>query len=338
MRKKILLRVDGGRIWGVSFGHLYRCLALAKELRRWTKADIVFMVKKTEEAVKIVETNGFRVLKIPSRIDDSEEIDFINKTWWDIVIFDLIDLEKKRLEKLKAGGVVVIDDTGNKEISADLVINGSIVKEFHKYIPVKRNTKFYLGPKYCILGEEFDRLPSLEIAPEVTSVLISMGGSDLSGLTVKVMEALVENALVPVIHVILGVGFREEKKINKIIEKASASKIFLHKNVPNMAQMMRQADIGITAGGRTAYELAASGVPGIIIPSSFHEVKVAETFGVKGIFLPLSQWDKEKFIELLKKLINNYHLRKKMSEEGQKLVDSEGRRRVRDILLKEFFN
>ena len=50
------------------------------------------------------------------------------------------------------------------------------------------------------------------------------------------------------------------------------------KDVPNTAQMMLESEMAITAGGRVAYELAATGTPGIIVPSNDHELQPLRQF------------------------------------------------------------
>ena len=337
MFSKILFRVDGGRIWGVSMGHVFRCLALAMELRKRYQVDITFMMKDYVDGIKVVQESGFNALSMKRKVSSNHELDLLEQSGADMVVFDLIDIAEKDIGRLSDEGIrtVVIDDTGNKRIEADVVVKGSIVEEFHRYPKTNKSTRYYLGPKYCILGEEFDNLPQRETKREVKLILISMGGSDPTGLTVTVVKALANHSIPALkINVILGPAFRGEEKIKEVINN-STNNFVIYKNVPSMAQMMLKSDIGITAGGMMAYELAATGTPGIIISSNENERFTACAFQQEGTALSLENFDTDigdQLILTLKSLMVNTEQRTKMAQCGQQIVDGQGRARVVEVL------
>ena len=164
-----------------------------------------------------------------------------------------------------------------------------------------------------------------------------MGGSDPAGLTVKVMRALASYPIPAIINVVLGPAFEGEDPITQIVVE-SDNDFVIHQNVPSMAEMMLHADLAITAGGRMAYELAATGTPGIIVPSIEHELKVAEAFKQAGTCTSVDALDQGALLSLkhgVDTLLKDQVWRTKMSMRGQEIVDAKGRGRVVQHLVQE---
>jgi|TARA_B100000315_G_C14556027_1_gene578199 spore coat polysaccharide biosynthesis protein SpsF len=340
--RKILFRVDGGRIRGVSLGHVFRCMTLAGELKERYQFDVTFLMKNYEEGVKVVKRRGFEAKVLNCNIDHNQEIDIIERFNGNLIVFDVIDVMEKGIGRLLGNGkqIVAIDDTGNKRIDADVVINGSIVPEFRLYLKNGKNTCYYLGPKYCILGEEFDSFQSRETKPKVETVLVFMGGSDPVGLTLRVAKYFSASSFSHKLVIILGPGFEGQDKVKDCL-RTYRGMYYLLEAPPKVFTKFAEADIAILAGGRTAYEAARMGVPSIIIPSIKHEEKVAKAFSDSGAFLALPLGEslpENKFCFLLhnamEKLLENRHMREQMSKAAGKLVDGRGRNRVIHILLK----
>ncbi|NOZ28641.1 MAG: hypothetical protein GXP39_11390 [Chloroflexi bacterium] len=338
---RVLFRVDGGRIWGVSLGHVFRCLALAGELRERQGAHVAFLMRDYEAGVRLVASRGFDVQTIDREAGWEQEAAIIEGRPEEVVVFDLVDVAGKDTGRLMDRGkrIVVIDDTGNKRIEAHAVVNGSIVPEFLRYPESGRDTRYYLGPRYCILGEEFDDPPYREVQAEVGTILVSMGGSDPAGLTWKVARMLGRSLYTCNLVVVLGPGFEGRAAVESALRSYGGNCVVIE-NPSALASLMQSADLMILAGGRTAYEAARLGVPGVIIPSAEHEERVAEAFAREGTFLFLPQgWrlPEEEFerrlAPILDRLLNDRSLRARMSERGSSLVDGRGRRRVARLLV-----
>ena len=333
---KILFRVDGGRIRSVSLGHVFRCLALARELEKQYRGNITFLMRDYADGIKVVQDNGFPVQRMAMGISHDQELELIVQTASRLAIFDLLDIAEKDIGRLSDMGMltVAIDDTGSKKIGADVVINGSIVEQFHHYPETSKDTKYYLGPEYCILGDEFTDLPRREVKPGVESIMVSMGGSDPIGLTAKVVKALGKIRIPATIKVILGPAFQDEEEVKQATHN-SDNNFVISRNVPSMARVICQSDIAITAGGIMAYELAATGTPGIIIPSNEVEALTASAFRQQGTAFNLEDVESDfgkQLRERLSLLMSDTSLRAKMSQCGQQLVDGQGRIRLVKVL------
>ena len=94
---------------------------------------------------------------------------------------------------------------------------------------------------------------------------------------------------------------------------------------------MLSNDIGLVSGGNTIYELAATGTPGIALSQNDMEKERTKLFSDYGIILDGDE--NGGLIYSIKKLMNDYGLRKKMSRKGQELVDGKGIDRVVEIIF-----
>ena len=339
-RPAVLFRVDGGRIWGVSLGHVFRCLALAGELRKRYGIPAGFLMRGDETAVGLVREHGFPVRVLDREIGYDQEITLMEERPEAVVVFDLIDVTARDTGRLRRGGkrVVVIDDTGGKRIDADVIVNGSIVPEFRRYPADGREARYYLGPRYCVLGEEFDGESPRPVSPQVEMILVSMGGSDPAGLTERVARCLARTALPCRLMVVLGPGFRGREAVVAALRPYRGSWTVVE-SPPLLAPLMRAADLVILAGGRTAYEAACLGVPGVLIPSIEHEEQVVEAFAREGAFLSLAPgWrlPEEAFArrleEALTRLLMDRALRERMARRARQLVDGRGRARIAAVI------
>ena len=97
----------------------------------------------------------------------------------------------------------------------------------------------------------------------------------------------------------------------------------------------RKSDIAISAGGTSCYELAYFGIPNIIITIAKNQINSSKELNNKNISIYLgSKKDMYKYdlINKINELIENYPLRVKMSNNGKKLVDGNGKKRIVDFM------
>ena len=129
-RPRLVFRVDAGKVPGLSFGHLYRCLALERQLRG--RCDCSFVMADYPEGVQVAISTGANVQTV-SIGDDEAALHCCRQA--DIVVCDQPKPAEQLVLTLNAQGVVtvVLDDNGNKPVSAALLVNGSCVEEYLQY-------------------------------------------------------------------------------------------------------------------------------------------------------------------------------------------------------------
>ena len=99
----------------------------------------------------------------------------------------------------------------------------------------------------------------------------------------------------------------------------------------NMPELMAWADIAISAGGSTNWELAFMGLPSIVITIAENQKAIAAELDRQGVIINLG-WHRNVNVEqiglFLGELIGDRAKREIMSNRGRELVDGNGASRV----------
>ena len=329
---RVLFRVDGSA--AVGMGHVFRSLAIAEALRGLSRADIAFLMSADHpEGLVTVSRAGYAVRVVG---DGKEEtyLEHIRDFAPAILINDLPALERSYLTALSHLGattvnlVDTVDDLETTEHYAQVIV--SVMKQ-------DRETPegFYEGPEYAILREHF-RGREKELREQPRLVLLSFGGSDPQGLTLKAARAL--QSLGPGVDVVAVAGpafsFRRE------FETLSAA---LPRRVPlineaggHIAELMLEADVMVGSGGMSVYEIAALGTPGVILGQNAREDKRMRDFARHGTveYLGLgTEVEEAALAEAVRALLADVERRRTMSARGRALVDGLGATRAAEAVL-----
>ena len=333
MKNSCVFRVDGARIWGLSLGHVYRCIALAEAIRTRGNPLPSFLMRDYPDGTEIVRAAGFPVETLPREATTEEECGRVAALSCRTLVFDLPKPETGLFDDAAANGIrtVAIDDRADPTLAADVVVNGNVQVTPETYAAAR---SAYCGPDYAILGDQFDGRHKTAVRPNLENIVVTFGGSDPAGLTSKVFQALQGEIQGLRCDIVLGPG--ADPDLLRQLDQTGSSEFIIHRGVPNLCDMMINADLAIAAGGRTAYELAATGTPAIIIPSIEHEEPVATAFDSAGAAIDLGRWSDRTggdLVQVIQDLVAEPPKRQRMSDAGIHLVDGLGRERVVDILL-----
>lgn len=119
--------------------------------------------------------------------------------------------------------------------------------------------------------------------------------------------------------------------------EAAASRLYLHTDVQDMAGLMAQCDLAVTAGGTTIYELAAVGVPFLCFSYAENQEALTEYIGRKQIAGYCGAWHKgkEAVLEALKTqmaVCRSKAVREHMSWEEKRMTDGDGAARCVELI------
>jgi len=318
----VAFRVDAGKVSGLSFGHLFRCLAVAGELSR-RKIRCAFVMRSDEAGERLVKQAGhdLRLARLAAQEDEVRALGLT--VGGKLLVVDLPGVTNELLLSYRKGfsSLCVFDDGNDDYASADLVVQGHILAKPSFDPPYLR------GASFCVLGSQFDHPAPRRSARRI---VVTFGGSDPTGLTGAAVNALLKGMTGFQADIILGPGFGR----NPFSGTAHAGMRF-HQSVSDLARYFLAADLGIAAAGRTAYELAATGTPAILVPSNEHEKKTAAAFAANGAFemLPPDRIDQD-LLPLVSALMTDAGRRHAMAELSGRIVDRQGRRRVADAILR----
>ncbi len=173
--------------------------------------------------------------------------------------------------------------------------------------------------------------PEKILSEKPAKVLVTMGGSDPHHTTRQVLQALqgIRESQLDV-TVAVGGSNPDGGLIKSDIDAGGRAWRVLD-DPPNLADWMAWADIAITGGGSTCYELAAYGVPMLIITLAENQHLLANGIGEAGAGISLG-WhadiNLEDIISPLRNLLRSPETFAAMSQAGQRLVDGLGASRV----------
>jgi UDP-2,4-diacetamido-2,4,6-trideoxy-beta-L-altropyranose hydrolase len=315
-----------------------RCLALSEELIR-RKNTCFFLSKVNDnELINRIEKNNIYHKKIDPnttlQADLEGLIKFSNENDVDWVITDHYGINSQYIKEIKKNNLKVlsIDDTAQIHYYSDIIVNQNIGAE-KLDIKGEDYTNFLLGPKYVILRDELLRRKEKKIKRNVENLMITLGGTDQHNYTLKILKQL-SNIKIKKI-VVIGVLNPHYKKIKDYIKNKIDFKIIVSPEY--MLDLYLKADIAISAGGTTCYELAYFGIPNIIITITENQNNIARSLHEKEVSIYFGDKKSVK-LELLKNtllnLMKNDLMRMKMINNGKKLVDGKGKKRIVEFMEK----
>ncbi|MDB5807751.1 MAG: putative glycosyltransferase [Betaproteobacteria bacterium] len=184
---------------------------------------------------------------------------------------DRLDTDLAHAQAVKTAGVALatIEDRGEGATLADLHI-ASLVFTGEPLA----GRRVLRGLDYLILNPEIAR--HRRARTEARSLLVTLGGTDTYGATVKAV-ALLRKYGRPA-TVIIGPGFMHQEALRAELTADFTLKV----GVPSMIEEMSQHDLAITGGGVTSFEAAASGLPVIAIANEWFEVPMAQHLASLG--------------------------------------------------------
>lgn len=328
----VLFRTDGSQ--RIGLGHISRCLALAQGLRK-RGYEAVFLTRSTEEAIGgKIRAHGFTVHSVSpqcSQVEDQKRAIALARESDppSIVVLDGYGLDAAYQRAVKEAGIslMVIDDLAQDHACADLVLNQNIYATAEPY-SAGAHTRLLLGPAYALLREEFAswRCRSRPISERATRILVTLGGADPDNQTLKVVRAIASLNGEIETTVVLGAAYAHTDLLTGYLTGRQGH-FALRSDVECMAELMHWADLAVSAGGGTCWELACLGVPNLVIALADDQRQNARGLAEAGISIDLGWWEEvspESVADNLRQLIENVAARRKMSQAGKSLVDGHG--------------
>ncbi len=91
-------------------------------------------------------------------------------------------------------------------------------------------------------------------------------------------------------RVVLGAGYREQENLQPLLAQ-TGSRFSIHTDVRAMSPMMAWADLAISGGGSTCWELACTGVPNAILVLAENQRRNAIGLSQAGVSVNLGWWE-----------------------------------------------
>ncbi len=335
--RTLVVRADAGPTIGV--GHLMRCLALAQAWEA-NGGEVVFITAcRSDILQKRLLDEGFEVVKLehphpaPDDLERTCEVLAEHPGAWVVLDGYHFDSPYQVCIKEKGHPLLVIDDTAHLEhYYADAIMNQNLHAGELEY-RCEPDTKLLTGTKYVLLRREFLKWRGWKRAiPDVgRKVLVTLGGGDPENLTRKVIHALQRlqaDGLEAV--VVAGVSNPHYAELRSAIGDSPFS-LRMESSQTNMSDLMAWADVAVTGGGSTCWELAFMGLPSIALILADNQERVVERLQVHGAVINGGMGSNVTADELtgaMTGLLTDPAKRSVMAKSGRELVDGEGAERV----------
>lgn len=313
---KVFIITEGSK--DIGFGHITRCISLYQAFKeRGIMPE--FIVNGDDNIKDLLKERNHQIFNWLKEKDKLFEL--VNNA--DIVIIDSYLADKSLYDKiaevLHNRPLVMIDDYNRIEYPIGIIVNPSIYGDKVSYLQ-KDEMLYLLGKDYVILQKEFWSVPEKKINKKVKNILTTFGGINHSDLVHKVVNYL-----------------RKKFDFNFYIVEPSKNRL----DPKEMLNLMLKADICISGGGQTIYELARIGVPTIGICFAENQRWNLDDCKARGLIEYIGWRNDKKLLFRLEKSIDKlvlYKERVRRTKMARSLIDGKGAERVVNTIMHKGIN
>jgi UDP-2,4-diacetamido-2,4,6-trideoxy-beta-L-altropyranose hydrolase len=198
--------------------------------------------------------------------------------------------------------------------------------------------RYFEGPQFGILRPEFERLRATGRPQHdgPSRVLVSFGGADPRRNTVTVLRALIDARIPDIdVQVVIGPRFVGRDEVRELAARAPFG-VTVHEDLADgIAELMARCDFGLVGAGTTILEMAALGVPALIVGQSPEEMNFGRTFERRGAARVLGVGgavDPSSIASQVRDIATDPALRDGMSAAARAMVDGRGRLRIAALI------
>ena len=333
--KKLFFRVDMNRT--IATGHMMRCLAIADAAQKIGIRSTFIIADNT--AVSLLQSRRYQYIILRSSWDKMEDeigqmIELIHRHNIEKLIIDSYYVTKSYLAALTYETETwYIDDINAFHYPVNGIICYASYWRKFKYDDSYSDTQLLLGTEYAPLRREFTNLPLKKINERIAHILILSGGSDEYNIIGKLLESQ-KGKSDTVIDAVCGLF---NPRYDEMTDKFQKNlKIHIHRSLPDIDQYMKTADLAISAGGTTLYELCACGTPTIAYSLADNQLDNVRQFDEDGVIKYAGDVRTDDVVSNAIELMKQYdcmEVRKLLSAKMQRLVDGLGAIRIVEGIL-----
>ncbi|SFI73124.1 UDP-2,4-diacetamido-2,4,6-trideoxy-beta-L-altropyranose hydrolase [Caulobacter sp. UNC279MFTsu5.1] len=336
---RILFVADAGpRVGG---GHVMRSLTLARALED-AGATCAFVAPPA--AAALLDAFGAGVARIETGADTPAALveAAANATGtYDAVVIDHYGLSAPDHRAIAAGRpALVIDDLADRPLAADLVLDSGPARAAADYDGlVPAQVELLLGPNHAPVRPAFAALRREALArragaPPVRRILVSLGLTDVGGITAQVVDLILprlkkNGAGQTVLDVVLGSGAPSLPRLRALA--ARDPRLVLHIDSQDMPRLTLEADLAVGAGGSSTWERCVLALPTLLLVLAANQGEASQALARADAVLTLDVADPDfeaAFAAQLSRLLGDPSLRDRLSAASAAVCDGRGAARV----------
>ncbi|HUO87274.1 MAG TPA: UDP-2,4-diacetamido-2,4,6-trideoxy-beta-L-altropyranose hydrolase [Thermoanaerobaculia bacterium] len=262
--RRIVFRADASAEIGT--GHLMRCLTLADEMGRRGWRTAFACAALPAPLADRLGAAGHPLIRLPAAAPGgSEPAAMLQPGERPLVVVDHYRLGAEWHDEARALGATVaaIDDLAGRPLRVSLLLNqnlGAGAEDYRGLVP--EGCVCLIGPQYALLRPEFARLRRPPEGPRrLEHVLVFLGGGDTGGATAAAVSGAAEAGVE--VDVVVGSASPSVGRVRRLA--ARHPRVAVHESTPEMAALMRRADLAVGAPGSASWERCCLGVPTLTI-------------------------------------------------------------------------
>jgi UDP-2,4-diacetamido-2,4,6-trideoxy-beta-L-altropyranose hydrolase len=339
--RRILVFPDcGPRIGG---GHVMRCLTLARALTARSAAVAFAANPMAQEVLTVFGARDMATYAVSDDVAEAarQAVGWAQAFGADAVLLDHYQLSFAQEAALRDGRrLAVIDDLADRLRPADLIINPGYGRTPGDYTGLVHEEAVVLaGPEFALVRPEFAAHRDAALlrrreGGHLKHVLISLGLTDVEGITGRVVRALEPHLEGMILDVVVGDA---APSLPALRERAKTDcGLRLHVDSHVMAELMSQADIAVGAGGSSTWERATLGLPTVTVVLADNQRPMAEAMARVGLTLAVDARAEDfeaQLVAAVRRLVDDAALRRWLFEAPCHACDGLGADRVAEALL-----
>lgn len=244
-----------------GMGHLSRMVSFTKYLINKNE-EFIFFVNDFHKAQNILERENCRFEVVDFKeLNKNLESDLIQKYRINFWINDRLNTHIQHAKRVVKERVKLVsfDDFGSGAKMCDLNVCGLCFDKRAIY-----GKKVLRGVEHLILNSDIQKYKRKR--SKLNNILVTLGGSDTYGVTIKVLKLLKKFNIRATIHI--GPFFEH---LNALKQELTDDYELID-SIPSLVQEFQKYDLAITGGGITPFEANASGLPCLIIANELFEI------------------------------------------------------------------
>lgn len=260
---------------------------------------------------------------------------------FDAIVFDHYGLSADDHRALAKGRpALALDDLADRPLAVDLVLDSGPARKAEDYAGLAPpGALLLLGPSYAPVRPAFAALRAEALArraehPPVRRILVSLGLTDVGGITARVVALLRPLIGEAVLDVVVGGGAPSLPALRALA--AEDQRLVLHVDTQDMPRLTLEADLAIGAGGSTTWERCVLALPTLALILADNQAPAAHALAKTGASpcLDVAAPDFEAaFAREVSDLLENADRRAALSAASAKVCDGLGAERVAAAFL-----
>lgn len=339
----VFIRTDANE--KVATGHVMRCITVAEKLQEMGE-KIIFLFRDVD-SVKVLNGRMKYEMVSTDEQDIFEEINrikiFLQREENPILLLDSYEFDADYMKHFCGlARTVTFDDMFSEKFPVDVVINYNLYYTDFDYTQryMGERTRLLLGGDYVPLREEFQKASRRNLAERVETVILICGGGDQYHMLRDLLKHFCKHELYKRyrIFIISGIFNNDLDCLRQYAEIFQNINIFV--NVNNLAAIMQEADIVISAAGTVLYECCCVGVPTIFFSVAENQENAVDAFSADGTmsFAGDVRVGKHQVIDnifvQLEELSDSFEMRSHMVQKMRKKIDGRGAERIAKEIMK----